>query len=215
MMTHRLTVLVRAADADLASGAFYAADITTFLTQEPGDLGTEDEPVPEGDVRFVAFLDVAEGLEARVAVVQALVGGRADVALAPFEDQDWLQKFRAHHRAESGAAALPMRGCRKTAGSARRSCRPFGRTARSRATTPATASASASRSAIGPDRTAAWAATTAIRSKRALQPVCPQTNPPSPRPTAAGSSPTTARACPGSCRRAGALCGPRQCGSLP
>ena len=99
MMTHRLTVLVRAADADLASGAFYAADITTFLTQEPGDLGTEDEPVPEGDVRFVAFLDVADGLEARVAVVQALVGGRADVALAPFEDQDWLQKFRAHHRA--------------------------------------------------------------------------------------------------------------------
>ena len=99
MMTHRISVLLSAAESDLACGAFYAAGFGTVLVQEPGDLGTEAAPVPAGRVRLVGFLEESDDTAARMRALRRVLGQRAPLVLDRFEDEDWLQKFRAHHRA--------------------------------------------------------------------------------------------------------------------
>jgi ribosomal protein L11 methyltransferase len=95
--TLRLSVLVPATRADGAAGILHRAGLETVLWQDPGDLGTEDDPVPPGRVRLVGFTgDEAIAARAREDLRACL---RARPSLAPFEDQDWLHKFRAHHPA--------------------------------------------------------------------------------------------------------------------
>jgi ribosomal protein L11 methyltransferase len=97
MITHRLSLLVPESRADEARGTFYAAGFGTVLVQEPGDLGTESDPVPDAHVRFVAFLESRDPPE--LAALRARLDGRAPIRIDPFEDRDWLTTFRAHHRA--------------------------------------------------------------------------------------------------------------------
>jgi len=99
MMTHRISVLLSAEQNDLACGAFYAAGFSTVLVQEPGDLGTEASPVPEGKVRLVGFLEENDDERERLAALRSVLGKKAPFVTERFEDEDWLQKFRAHHRA--------------------------------------------------------------------------------------------------------------------
>jgi ribosomal protein L11 methyltransferase len=95
--TLRLAVLVPAARADSAAGILHRAGLGTLLWQDPGDLGTEDDPVPSGHVRLVGFTG-DEAMTARAsAALRARLGALATVV--PFVDRDWLEKFRAHHRA--------------------------------------------------------------------------------------------------------------------
>lgn len=92
----KLSVLLRARRADLAVAALYEAGVATVLVQEPGDLGTEGDPVPAGRVRLVAFGDPPTMSRARDLLA---VRARARPILEPFADRDWLKTYRVHHRA--------------------------------------------------------------------------------------------------------------------
>jgi ribosomal protein L11 methyltransferase len=95
----RIRALVGAEDADIAAGAFYEADLPAAVVQEPGDLGTEEEPVPAGKVRLIAVSDDRAAAERAARILRTRVGQHLYVEIEPFVEGDWLQRFRAHHRA--------------------------------------------------------------------------------------------------------------------
>ena len=99
MITHRISATLPVKQNDLAAGAFYAAGFSTVLVQEPGDLGTADDPVAAGKVRLVGYLEEGDDAAQRLDVLRRLLGPKAPLRFEPFTDENWLLKFRAHHRA--------------------------------------------------------------------------------------------------------------------
>jgi ribosomal protein L11 methyltransferase len=92
----RIAALVPLELADAATGLFYQAGFSGVLAQDPGDLGTEVDPVPAGKVRIVAFASVPSTAER----ARELLWERLEVSasIASFTPTDWMRDFRAHHR---------------------------------------------------------------------------------------------------------------------
>jgi ribosomal protein L11 methyltransferase len=93
----RIAIRVAARDTERALGILHGIQVSSALVQEPGDLGTADDPVPQGRVRIVVFAEHQADAHRIVRVLRARVRGPCRVT--PFRNEDWPAKFRAHHRA--------------------------------------------------------------------------------------------------------------------